>query len=318
VNYPDMGGAVSNYGFAVASTDTGHEAPGLIGTFAVNNTESVIDFGHRAVHLSTVFAKNAVRAFYGARAHKSYWIGCSSGGKQGLKEAQAYPGDYDGVLAGSPAWYWSHLSAWTIQSALLNPQGPGYVSFAAFATLHASIIRQCDALDGLQDGIVTNPAVCHIDWAATGLTPAQQVQAAKQYQNWTSPLTGKLIFPAYSLGAEETGLAGAATGSFPFTEDYYKYEVLNVSHGRHLYFAVPDLPSQYTSIANYTFTSDKLAKLVQVADATNPGGTTANDFDMSPFFNRGGKLLHYVGTQDAIIPYGSVRARSFGEASMRA
>ena len=91
-----MGGAASNYGFAAASTNTGHEGSGVDGTFAVNNPESQIDFGYRAVHLSTVFAKNAVNAFYGSSGnYKSYWLGCSSGGKQGIKESQMFDNSFN-------------------------------------------------------------------------------------------------------------------------------------------------------------------------------------------------------------------------------
>jgi feruloyl esterase len=290
-----MGGAVSNYGFAVASTDAGHEASGLDGTFAANNSQSQIDFGYRAVHLSTVFAKNAVRAYYGAQQKKSYWIGCSSGGKQGFKEAQMYPEDYDGVLAGSPAWWWSHLTGWSIMGGLMNPSGAGYMSTDDWSSLHQSIMSQCDALDGLADGIITNPALCKINWAATSLSAAQQKQAAAYYTNWTDT-SGSLLFPGYSPGSEEFGLTGAnPTFTIGFPTDYFKYQVLN-----------------YTSVAaasGVTFTDPKqLAQLVATADKTNPGGITANNYNISPFIKRGGKLLHYGGTQDQLIDWGSVRA----------
>jgi feruloyl esterase len=81
----------------------------LFSHFRINNPETQFDFGYRAVHLSTVYSKEIIKAFYGGSAAKNYWIGCSSGGKQGLKELQAYPEDFDGVIAGSPAYWWSHL-----------------------------------------------------------------------------------------------------------------------------------------------------------------------------------------------------------------
>jgi feruloyl esterase len=295
VNYPSMGGAVSNYGFAAASTNAGHEGSAFSGVFAANNTETQIDFGHRAVHLSTVFTKNVIRAFYGHRAEKfkSYWIGCSSGGKQGLKEAQMYPEDYDGILAGSPAWWWSHFTAWGVYGQLLNPAGPGYVNATEFnTTLHQAIISQCDALDGLADGIITNPALCKIDWSKTGLSAAQQKQAARYYTNWTSS-TGELLFPGYSPGSEELGITSANDIELYFQEDYFKYQVVN-----------------YTSVAaaaNVTFTHpSELERLLAIADRTNPGGYNADDYDISPFFHHGGKLLHYCGTQDQVVDWGSV------------
>ncbi|KZV85851.1 tannase-domain-containing protein [Exidia glandulosa HHB12029] len=291
VNYPSMGGALTNYGFAVASTNTGHEGSGLDGTFALNNPDSQIDFGYRAVHLSTLFSKNVVRAFYSATAFKSYWLGCSSGGKQGLKEVQTYPDDYDGVLAGSPAWWWSHLTAWTLMGGILNPLGKtGALSATDWQTVHTGIMAQCDALDGLSDGIITNPALCVVDWSKINLSAAQRTTAASLYANWTS-VDGKLLFPGYAPGAEEGGLAGTTGFVFPFTQDYFKYQVLN-----------------YTSVAaaaSVTFNETFLEHLMKTADSTNPGNITADNFDIAPFITKGGKLLQYVGTQDPLIPYGS-------------
>lgn len=118
---------LDKYKVAVASTNTGHYGGSFDGTFAAGNPQSQIDFGYRAVHLTTVYSKEIIDLFYGKKASYSYWLGCSSGGKQGLKEAQMYPDvglgfdgngkrltndpqDYDAVLAGSPAWLWSSLN----------------------------------------------------------------------------------------------------------------------------------------------------------------------------------------------------------------
>src|SRR5258706_12916775 len=95
-------------GYATASTDTGHT--GGSGSFALGHPEKLIDFGYRAVHEMTVKAKAIVAAFYGNGPKLSYWVGCSSGGKQRLKEAQRFPGDYDGIIAGAPANFWTHLT----------------------------------------------------------------------------------------------------------------------------------------------------------------------------------------------------------------
>ena len=108
INYGGLLSGLSE-GYATASTDTGHK--GGRGSFALGHPEKVIDFGHRAVHEMTVKGKAIVAGYYGDSPSKSYWNGCSSGGKQGLKEAQMYPADYDGIIAGAPANYWTHLSA---------------------------------------------------------------------------------------------------------------------------------------------------------------------------------------------------------------
>src|SRR5438270_2176537 len=99
-------------GYATASTDTGHATPG--GAFAMGHPEKLTDFGYRAVHEMTVQAKNIISAFYPTGASRSYWNGCSTGGRQGLMEAQRYPDDYDGIIAGAPANSMSHLQVWSL------------------------------------------------------------------------------------------------------------------------------------------------------------------------------------------------------------
>ena len=109
-------------GYATSSTDTGHK--GGSGSFVLGHPEKVIDFGHRAVHEMTVKSKALVNAYYGNPARRAYWSGCSSGGKQGLKEAQMYPADYDGIVAGAPANHWTHLSAALLNAGVVNLKDP--------------------------------------------------------------------------------------------------------------------------------------------------------------------------------------------------
>ena len=154
-------------------------------------------------------------------------------------------------------------------------------------------MSQCDALDGLSDGIITNPALCNVDFSKINISAGKRTTAAKFYSNWTAS-DGSLVFPGYAPGAEEGGIAGANGFVFPFTQDYFKYSVLN-----------------FTSTSQtYTFTQSNLESLVKTSDQTNPGGMAATNYNMSPYFGRGGKLLHYVGTHDALISYGSVCLRS--------
>lgn len=285
VNYPNMGVPLAKYGLAVASTDTGHRGSGFDGTFAINNPETQIDFGHRAVHLSTIFAKNVVQAFYGKGAQKSYWLGCSSGGKQGLREITLYPEDYDGVLAGAPADWWSHLNAFVIEYNLRNQVGiAGHIDSSTWLTIHDQILSQCDALDGLKDNIITNPAICKPDFTKMGLSSQQAAVAASIYQNYTAP-DGTLLFPTYSPGAEYAGPGFVTGSSLSISTDYFKYQVLNL-----------------TEISNRTFTSADLLKLLPKADATNPGLITVDDYNITAFIKRGGKLITYVGLADPLIP----------------
>lgn len=99
-------GPMLTRGYAVAATDTGHLAAGTDASFALGHPEKLVDFGYRAVNLMTLRAKDIVKAFYSSAPRYSYWSGCSSGGKQGLKEAQKFPEDYDGIIAGAPSNWW--------------------------------------------------------------------------------------------------------------------------------------------------------------------------------------------------------------------
>ena len=108
IRYRSMS-AVLARGYAVANTDTGHQSSGADASWASGHPEKQIDFGYRAVHETTVRAKVIVETFYSRAPRYAYWNGCSSGGKQGLKEAQRFPDDYNGIIAGAPANYWTHL-----------------------------------------------------------------------------------------------------------------------------------------------------------------------------------------------------------------
>src|SRR6185436_6887541 len=117
--------------------------------------EKLVDFGWRAVHEMTVQAKTIIAAYYGDRPKLSYWVGCSSGGKQGLKEAQKFPDDYDGIVAGAPANYWTHLvagSIWVGQATLKDPAA--FIPREKYGVIHRAVIAACDAGDRVRDGVI--------------------------------------------------------------------------------------------------------------------------------------------------------------------
>lgn len=149
-------------GYATASTDTGHK--GGRGSFALGHPEKLIDFGYRAVHEMTVAAKKVISAYYGSAPRHSYWNGCSSGGKQGLKEAQRYPTDYDGIVAGAPANYWTHLMAadlWIGVAALKDKES--FIPPEKYRLINQAVLAACDEVDGLKDGLLNDPRQCHFD-----------------------------------------------------------------------------------------------------------------------------------------------------------
>jgi feruloyl esterase len=141
ITYPALMAALQK-GYASASTDTGHAGNPLDGSFALGHPEKVVDFGYRAVHEMTVKAKAIVAAFYDKSAQYSYWNGCSSGGKQGLKEAQRYPNDYDGIIAGAPANYWTHLTAATVWvGAATHKDEASFIPPAKYRVIHDAVVK---------------------------------------------------------------------------------------------------------------------------------------------------------------------------------
>jgi feruloyl esterase len=279
-------------GYAVAMTDAGHAGQSGDGSFAFNHPEKLVDFGYRAVHEMTVMAKALVRGYYGAAAKTSYWDGCSTGGRQGLMEAQRYPDDYDGIVAGAPANYMSHLltaSIWAAHATLKDPAS--YIPPAKYAAIHKAALDACDALDGVTDGFIGDPTRCRFDPKAilcrgadalTCLTAAQVEAARKIYAPAKNPRTGVEIFPGLEPGSE-LGWAGLAGGPAPLSiaADYFKYVV----------FRNPA----------WDFRTLDFDKDVALADSLDHGDVNAIDPNLKAFFGRGGKLLMYHGWSDMLI-----------------
>src|SRR5712692_2468422 len=158
ISYPALAAAL-NEGYATASTDTGHK--GGNANFAISHPEKVVDFAYRAVHEMTVKAKAITTAFYDRGPRLSYWNGCSTGGRQGLMEAQRYPEDFDAILAGAPANYQTHLHTWDLGVAVPVLKDPSAaVSAAKASTLNKAVIAACDARDGVKDGVLNDPRSC--------------------------------------------------------------------------------------------------------------------------------------------------------------
>lgn len=288
ISYPALATALAR-GYATASTDTGHSTPG--GSFALNHPEKLVDFGHRAVHEMTVQAKALIAAFYGNQPSKSYWNGCSTGGRQGLMSAQRYPSDFDGIIAGAPANYMSHLQPWSLWVPMAVHQSEAsYIPPAKYPIIHKAVLEACDALDGVRDGVLEDPTRCHFDPKTieckgaditSCLTPPQVEAARKIYSPMTHPRTGLKLFPALEPGSEMgwTGLAGPQPMGIPV--DTFKYMV----------HANPNWDWKTIDFDKDVAAVEKL--FAPIIDAVNP--------NLSPFFNRGGKLLMYHGWNDQLI-----------------
>jgi feruloyl esterase len=277
-----------NRGYAVASTDTGHE--GGRGTFAFEHPERLVDFAWRAVHETAVTSQALTAAYYGRDADLSYWNGCSSGGKQGLKEAQNFPEDFDAMIVGAPANNWVRLVTASVNASRANiPQGGSPIlGPAQFGLLNRAVLAQCDALDGVSDGEIADPRQCSFDAAslacaagqdpAVCLTPAQAEVANAIYSPVRNPTTDELIFPGAPPGAEPLWVTFAMG---PFLIGVDTFAVL---------FGNPDW-------SGYDL---DLATDVAGAEAADPG-IVATDPDLSAFEARGGKIIQYHGWTDSLI-----------------
>jgi feruloyl esterase len=286
ISYGAMALALQD-GYATASTDTGHKGGDAV--FALGHAEKVIDFSYRAVHEMTVKAKAFITSFYGRAPRLSYWNGCSTGGRQGLMEAQRYPEDFDGIVAGAPANYQTHLHAWSVavgMAALKEKEsalGP-----ADLALLHKAVVAACDAIDGVSDGLLNDPRKCHFDPATlrcrtstseSCLTDAQ-VDAIRKIYAPLKTQSGQLIFPPLMPGSE-LGWTALAGGPEPSA----------VATGTFKYVARQDPNWDWRH-----FDADRDTELADSSDiinATNP--------DLTAFQKRGGKLLMYHGWNDQLI-----------------
>ena len=298
-----------NRGYAVVGTDTGHvNARGFDATWALNRPDLVADFGHRGLHVSTVNAKAIALAFYGKAPEHSYYVGCSKGGQQGLMEAQRYPEDYDGLIAGDPANNWTRFYAgghlWYSIATMKDPES--YIPAAKVAILASAVNEACDATDGVRDGVLNDPRTCRFDPAVltckSGQDPGacytpKQVKAIKDIWAGASTSSGELVYPGLAPGGEAGtgGWASWTTGTAPFTgshwlaaEGFFKYMVFND-------------PSWDFRSFNYDTDVTKSLDIVAAAvDATNA--------DLRPLRDRGGKLIVYHGWSDPdISPFNSIK-----------
>jgi feruloyl esterase len=285
ISYPAMATALAA-GYATASTDTGHT--GNNPAFIPDHPEKVVDFAYRAVHELTWASKAIIAAYYGDGPQYSYWNGCSTGGRQAMAEAQRFPGDHDGIVAGAPANYTTKLQGsqvWT--SAMTHKNEAGYIPPAKYAAIHQAALDQCDALDGVKDGVIENPTRCRFDPkiieckgedGPSCLTRPQVELARKIY-------AGPGFFPGLEPGSE----MGWATLSGPKPMDLavevYKYLVFQDPRWDYLTF------NPEADVAS--------------ADKTISGAMNSVDPNLKPLFEHGGKLLQYHGWADPGIAPGS-------------
>jgi feruloyl esterase len=297
ISYAAMATALRR-GYAVASTDTGHAGDDM--KFGQGHPEKVIDWAYRSIHAMTEAAKLVVRSAQGRFADRAYFVGCSTGGHQALSEAQRYPDDYDGIVAGDPAHNrirqtFAFLYAWV---STHTADGKPIIPPNKLALLTKGAIDACDGLDGLKDGIIDDPRRCHFDPAklacrpgaddASCLTSAQVDAAKKMYDGAKNPRTGEPIYAGWPRGSEGFG-QNAIQSWRQYVLD--PAEPMRVDFFRYFLFHDPNWDYRTIDIdRDFAYAEQKLAFM------------SAVEKDLSPFKKRGGKLLMYTGWADPVVP----------------
>jgi feruloyl esterase len=278
-------------GYAAANTDMGHEGAGGDFSWAAGHPEKVTDYAWRSFHLLTGVGKAITTAHYGRQPARSYWNGCSTGGRQGLKEAQRFPADYDGIVAGAPANNWALLMSFAIE-VQRNLTGPRALAVDKVALLKEAAIAACDATDGVKDRVITDPRRCSFDpgtlackaGKTTRCLSATEVDAARRIYRGVADSQGRILFPGTGPGSE-LQWAGYASPQFGIGTSYFRNLVAN--------------DPAWTPAS---FDVDRDLSRLAAADG---GAAIAMDPDLERFIGRGGRLLSYHGTTDGLIPFGN-------------
>jgi feruloyl esterase len=295
ISYGAMAQALAR-GYATSSTDTGHT--GASARFALGHPEKLIDYAYRSEHEMTVAAKAIVGAHYGRTPAYSYFNGCSTGGRQALIEAQRYPDDFDGIIAGAAANPKVGLDSWRMwmAQAMLKNQA-SFIPPSKYPVIHRAVLDACDGLDGVTDGLLENPLQCRFDpkvLACQGpdgpgcLTPTQLEAAAVVMGPAKDRKTGALIFPGFALGTElGWGRLLGGPEAYDTAVDQFKYIV----------FGDP----------KWDWRTFELERDMAASQAAANGVLAGVNPDLTAFARRGGKLLTYHGWADqSIAPEASI------------
>ena len=309
IRYPQLAAAVAG-GYAAVATDNGHTSTsGFDGSWALGHPVRLVDFGYRAQHEATVAGKAITAAYYGRPADYAYFVGCSQGGHHALMEAQRYPHDYDGIVAGAPANYWIGLMTGELWSGLATTRDPAQnLPRAKLPVLGAAVMAACDGLDGLEDGLIDDPRACGFDpgtLACEGgdrpdcLTGGEVAAARAIYAGPTRPGSGERIFPGYAPGSEHFEAPDGLGGWARYWSGVEKPGGSAIDFMRYSVFQDPDY-----DLRSFDFDADwDLANnRVVGADETLGSALNAVDPDLTAFKAAGGRLISYHGWADALIP----------------
>lgn len=291
-------------GYAVTTSDMGHKGLPFSGIWAYDNRQAEIDFGYRATHATTVVTRAIAAAYFNAPAQYSYFRGCSTGGRQGMVEAQRYPEDFDGIISGAPVINETGIGAlhllWTVR-ANLDESRNQILDGAKLPMVRDAVLQKCDALDGVTDGLLSDPRLCDFDPAELLCRPGQasadclsdaDVDVVRKIYGGPKNSKGEQLYPGGLMRGSEyewapglVGLSGQpALGlQMPLISDFLRYMAFDTDPG-------PDY-----SLYDFDFDRDprRLKKMEKIYTGSNP--------DLSAFKERGGKIIMYQGWDDLEI-----------------
>lgn len=311
---PDLAQAVG-LGYAGVATDSGHKASATA-KWAIGHPAAIVDFGDRGDHVAAVAGKAIVAAFYGKPASRNYFRGCSDGGREALMTAQRHPTDYDGIIAGAPAYNFTGLMSSAVWNARRVDRNPAAATLPTkLKLLRAAAIRQCDKLDEVADNVIENPLACKFDPAEIECTPGEdaasclttaEVEIARKIYRGPRANDGSTIVQGPSVGSEE--------GWGPFiTEGGIGEMLLGDPFFRGIVYQNADWsPRSFELNRDFRVARQRVGPII---DAANP--------DLSAFMRHGGKLLVYQGWEDPAVPaestlhYYKAMRRATGAAAAR-
>lgn len=285
--------ATTGRGYASATSDLGHRVSATA-RWAHQQPEKVIDFGHRANHVLAKAAKQVIQAFYKRPAQRAYFQGCSGGGREALAEVSRYPKDYDGVIAGAPAISFSQIMTQILWNEQLWATAPRLRS--KLPALSKRVLDACDALDGVRDGVLENPMQCRFDPArmqcktfdTAGCLSGAEVSALRKFYEGPRLKNGEHLIAGPALGSEGAGWVIAGFMNSVGGPEYYRWLV----HGDPAW-----------RVSDFELDRDYARARSTASTIVN-----ADEPNIAPFMQRGGKLILYHGWADGLIsPYSTIR-----------
>lgn len=278
-------------GYAASSTDTGHTGGPMDASWALGHPQRVVDYGHRAHHLTALTTRRLIAAYYETPARHAYFIGCSNGGQQGLMAAQRYPQDYDGIVSGAPGTNFPDMATYVMLNGRRN-LADANLTQQQMSGVVQRMVRACDAKDGVTDGLIEHPPSCDFDFSSLACATKEKGDCLNDAQvalvrDLYSPLRdskGREIYPPPAVGALLPVTELARRGKLG--ADIYRYGV----------FEDPNWdPATFVLERDLPIARERLSALV------------SEDANLSPFARRGGRLILYHGWDDSgPSPYNTI------------